>query len=67
MEPGRFFCVFGRTAAGMTIVSEGGNAGAKASDMPSVSMRELDLVRRYLAGLLNAFSGKMAAPAAPAR
>ena len=66
-NPDRFFCVFGRTAAGMTIVSEGGSAGAKASDMPSVSVRELDLVRCYLAGLLNAFSEKPAAPAAPAR
>ena len=45
-NPDRFFCVFGRTAAGMTIVSEGGSAGAKASDMPAVSVRELDLVRR---------------------
>lgn len=66
-NPDRFFCVFGRTAAGMTIVSEGGSAGAKASGMPSVSVRELDLVRRYLAGLLNAFSEKPAVPAAPAR
>ena len=51
----------------MTIVSEGGSARAKASDMPAVSVRELDLVRRYLAGLLNAFSEKPAVPAAPAR
>lgn len=57
-NPDRFFCVLGRSAAGMTIVSEGSDARARAADMPAVSVKELDIVRGHLAGLLSAFSDR---------
>ncbi|MBQ1845857.1 MAG: serine/threonine protein phosphatase [Desulfovibrio sp.] len=56
-EPVRFFCVMGRTAAAMAMVSEGEDFKSRPSDMPAVSEKECGLVRRYLGELLRAASG----------
>jgi hypothetical protein len=53
----RFFCVMGRTAAAMAMVSEGEDFKSRPSDMPAVSEKECGLVRRHLGELLRAASG----------
>lgn len=57
-DPARFFCVMGRTAAAMTVVSEG--SPLRAADMPSVSEGEVALVQRHMAELLKVGSDESA-------
>ena len=59
-DPVRFFCVMGRTAAAMAVVSEGGDLKSRPADMPAVSEKECALVRRHLGELLRAASGAAA-------
>lgn len=58
-NPVRFFCVMGRAAAGMTIVSEGNNLKTHPDDMPAVSEKECDLIRLHLGELLMAGSNNV--------
>lgn len=51
----RFFCIMGKLAAGMVIVTEGNDyGGMRPTDMPEVSKGELELVSRHLGVLLKA-------------
>ncbi|MDO5536741.1 MAG: serine/threonine protein phosphatase [Desulfovibrionaceae bacterium] len=64
----RFFCVMGRSAAALALVSEGRDRAARYRDMPKVSDAEFELVQTHLGELLKAGSGqeppqKQAAPA----
>lgn len=56
-EPMRFFCVMGRAAAAVVIVEEGNDMqGTRPKDMPTVSEKELNLVRKHLGSILKAGS-----------
>ena len=57
-EPGRFFCLLGRTAAALYLVGEGTDfMQALPPDMPTVTEAEMALVRKHLASLLRAGAG----------
>ena len=65
-EPGRFFCLLGRTAAALYLVSEGTDfMGALPPDMPTVTDVEMALVRKHLASLLRAGTGGPAPSLSP--
>lgn len=55
-EARRFFCVMGRSAAAMVVVSEGEKEARRFRDMPRVSRAECDLVQKHLGELLKAGS-----------
>jgi len=62
-EPGRFFCLLGRTAAALYLVEEGTDlVHALPPDMPTVTASEIALVRKHLASLLRAGTGGPAPP-----
>jgi hypothetical protein len=64
-EPGRFFCLLGRTAAALYLVEEGTDlVHALPPDMPTVTDAEIALVRKHLASLLRAGTGGPAPPLA---
>ena len=55
IQPARFFCIMGRTAAGLVIVEEGNDyKGTRPADMPPVAESELELVRKHLGEILQA-------------
>ncbi len=55
IQPRRFFCIMGRTAAGLVIVEEGNDfKGTRPADMPPVADSELELVRKHLGEILKA-------------
>lgn len=53
-DPPRFFCIMGRLAAGLVIVTEGNDfKGTRPPDMPSVDPQEIMLVRKHMSQLLS--------------
>ena len=65
-EPRRFFCLLGRTAAALYLVSEGTDfMDALPPDMPTVTDAEMALVRKHLASLLRAGTGGSAPSLSP--
>ena len=59
----RFFCLLGRTAAALYLVEEGSDqASDLPKDMPTVSKKEMSLVRKHLGSLLRAGTGSPPPP-----
>lgn len=53
-EPRRFFCIMGRSAAALVLVSEGEQAKKLYRDMPKPSKAECELVQKHMGELLKA-------------